>query len=75
VHDAIEELKPAYAEVIREVELKGRSLVDVAGEKRITPKNAGVRLQLEPPYEWACSLDAQPHISPPAFARCSAEPM
>jgi RNA polymerase sigma-70 factor (ECF subfamily) len=44
VHDAIEELKPEYAEVIREVELKGRSLVEVAGEARITANNAGVRL-------------------------------
>lgn len=44
VHDAIEELKPEYAEVIREVELGGRPLVEVAGEKRITPNNAGVRL-------------------------------
>lgn len=44
VHDAIEELKPEYAEVIREVDLKGRPLVEVAGEKRITPNNAGVRL-------------------------------
>jgi RNA polymerase sigma-70 factor (ECF subfamily) len=44
VHDAIEDLKPEYAEVIREVELAGRPLVEVAGEKRITPNNAGVRL-------------------------------
>ncbi len=44
VQDAVEELKPEYAEVIREVELKGRPLVEVASEKRITPNNAGVRL-------------------------------
>lgn len=42
--DAIDELKPEYAEVIREVELQGRPLVEVAGERRITPNNAGVRL-------------------------------
>jgi RNA polymerase sigma-70 factor (ECF subfamily) len=44
VHDAIDELKPEYAQVIREVDLKGRSLVEVAGETRITANNAGVRL-------------------------------
>lgn len=44
VNDAIEQLKPEYADVIREVELKGRSLAEVAGEAGITANNAGVRL-------------------------------
>lgn len=44
VHDVIDELKPEYAHVIRQVELNGRALADVAGEARITANNAGVRL-------------------------------
>jgi len=44
VHDAVEALKPEYAALIREVELGGRPLRDVAADARITPNNAGVRL-------------------------------
>jgi RNA polymerase sigma-70 factor (ECF subfamily) len=44
VHEAIGELKPEYADVIREVELNGRPLSEVAVERRITANNAGVRL-------------------------------
>ncbi len=44
VHDAVEALKPEYAALIREVELGGRALREVAAEARITPNNAGVRL-------------------------------
>lgn len=44
VHEAIEGLKPDYAALIREVDLKDRALGAVALESRITPNNAGVRL-------------------------------
>ncbi len=44
VYDAIDALKPEYAEVIRQVELEGRSVAEVAGETGITANNAGVRL-------------------------------
>lgn len=36
-------LKPSYAEVLREVDLGGRSLVDFASQHNLTPGNAGVR--------------------------------
>jgi RNA polymerase sigma-70 factor (ECF subfamily) len=36
-------LKPSYAEVLREVDLGGRSLVDFASQHSLTPGNAGVR--------------------------------
>ncbi len=44
VRDAVEALKPEYAEVIREVDLGERPLGEVARQARITPNNAGVRL-------------------------------
>jgi RNA polymerase sigma factor (sigma-70 family) len=44
VHEAIEGLKPEYAAVIREVDLKDRTLGEVARESQITANNAGVRL-------------------------------
>jgi len=36
-------LKPSYAEVLREVDLGGRSLVDFASQHKVTPGNAAVR--------------------------------
>ncbi len=44
VRDAVEALKPEYAEVIREVDLGERPLGEVARQARITPNNAAVRL-------------------------------
>ncbi len=44
VRDAIDGLKPGYAELLRQVELGDRPLGDVAREAGITPNNAGVRL-------------------------------
>jgi RNA polymerase sigma factor (sigma-70 family) len=37
-------LKPSYAEVLREVDLGGRSLTDFASQHKLTPGNAGVRV-------------------------------
>lgn len=36
-------LKPSYAEVLREVDLGGRSLTDFASQRNLTPGNAAVR--------------------------------
>jgi len=36
-------LKSSYAEILREVDLGGRSLVDFASQHKLTPGNAGVR--------------------------------
>jgi RNA polymerase sigma factor (sigma-70 family) len=36
-------LKPSYAEVLREVDLEGQSLVDFASRHNLSPGNAGVR--------------------------------
>lgn len=36
-------LKPSYAEVLREVDLGGRSLVDFAAQHKLTPGNTAVR--------------------------------
>lgn len=44
VHEAMKGLKPEYSALIREVDLKDRTLGEVARESRITPNNAGVRL-------------------------------
>jgi RNA polymerase sigma-70 factor (ECF subfamily) len=44
LHEAVDALKPEYAALIREVELGGRPLREVAADARITPNNAGVRL-------------------------------
>jgi RNA polymerase sigma-70 factor (ECF subfamily) len=44
VRDAVEVLKPEYAQLIREVDLGERPLAEVAREARITANNAGVRL-------------------------------
>jgi RNA polymerase sigma-70 factor (ECF subfamily) len=44
MHDLLPALKPEYADVVRAVDLDGRSLGDVAAERRITVNNATVRL-------------------------------
>jgi RNA polymerase sigma-70 factor (ECF subfamily) len=44
IHDLLPALKPEYAELVRQVDLEGRSVPDVAREAGITPNNAGVRL-------------------------------
>ena len=42
--DLLPTLKPAYAELVRQVDLEGRAVPDVAREAGITANNAGVRL-------------------------------
>jgi RNA polymerase sigma-70 factor (ECF subfamily) len=44
IHDLLPALKPEYAEMVRQVDLEGRSVPEVAREAGITPNNAGVRL-------------------------------
>jgi RNA polymerase sigma-70 factor (ECF subfamily) len=44
IHDLLPALKPEYAELVRQVDLEGRSVPEVAQEAGITPNNAGVRL-------------------------------
>ncbi len=44
VHELLPTLKPEYAALVRQVDLEGRSVPDVAREAHITPNNAGVRL-------------------------------
>lgn len=44
IHDLLPALKPEYAEVVRQVDLQGRSIPEVAQESGITANNAGVRL-------------------------------
>lgn len=44
IHDLLPALKPEYAELVRQVDLEGRSVPEVAREAGITPNNAGVRL-------------------------------
>ncbi|RKG70134.1 RNA polymerase sigma factor [Corallococcus terminator] len=42
--DLLPTLKPSYAELVRQVDLEGRAVPDVAREAGITANNAGVRL-------------------------------
>ncbi|NRD43484.1 RNA polymerase sigma factor [Corallococcus exiguus] len=42
--DLLPTLKPEYAQLVRQVDLEGRGVPDVAREVGITPNNAGVRL-------------------------------
>jgi RNA polymerase sigma-70 factor (ECF subfamily) len=44
IHELLPALKPEYAALVRQVDLEGRSVPDVAREAGITPNNAGVRL-------------------------------
>lgn len=44
IHALLPTLKPEYAALVRQVDLEGRSVPDVAREANITPNNAGVRL-------------------------------
>jgi RNA polymerase sigma-70 factor (ECF subfamily) len=44
INDLLPALKPEYAEMVRQVDLEGRSVPEVAREVDITPNNAGVRL-------------------------------
>lgn len=44
IHDLLPALKPEYAELVRQVDLEGRSVPEVAREVGITANNAGVRL-------------------------------
>jgi len=44
IHDLLPALKPEYARLVRQVDLEGRSVPEVAQEAGITPNNAGVRL-------------------------------
>jgi RNA polymerase sigma-70 factor (ECF subfamily) len=44
IHDLLPALKPEYAEMVRQVDLEGRSVHEVAQEAGITANNAGVRL-------------------------------
>ncbi|WP_375770662.1 RNA polymerase sigma factor [Archangium gephyra] len=44
IHDLLPALKPEYAEMVRQVDLEGRGVPEVAREAGITPNNAGVRL-------------------------------
>ena len=44
IHDLLPALKPEYAELVRQVDLEGRSVPEVAGDAGITANNAGVRL-------------------------------
>jgi RNA polymerase sigma-70 factor (ECF subfamily) len=44
VNDLLPALKPEYAEMVRQVDLDGRSVSEVAREMGITANNAGVRL-------------------------------
>ncbi|WP_239470086.1 RNA polymerase sigma factor [Archangium violaceum] len=44
IHDLLPALKPEYAEMVRQVDLEGRSVPEVARESGITANNAGVRL-------------------------------
>ena len=44
IHDLLPALKPEYAELVRQVDLEGRSVPEVAQDAGITPNNAGVRL-------------------------------
>ncbi len=44
IHELLPALKPEYAEVVRQVDLEGRSIPEVARESGITANNAGVRL-------------------------------
>jgi RNA polymerase sigma factor (sigma-70 family) len=44
IHDLLPALKPEYAELVRQVDLEGRSVPEVAREVGITTNNAGVRL-------------------------------
>jgi len=43
IEKLIPTLKPSYAEILREVDLGGRSLVEFASQHSLTPGNAGVR--------------------------------
>jgi RNA polymerase sigma-70 factor (ECF subfamily) len=44
IHDLLPALKPEYAELVRQVDLEGRGVPEVAREAGITANNAGVRL-------------------------------
>jgi RNA polymerase sigma factor (sigma-70 family) len=44
IQDLLPALKPEYAEMVRQVDLEGRSVPEVAREAGITANNAGVRL-------------------------------
>lgn len=44
VGELVSTLKPEYAELLRAVDMEGRSVADVARASGITPNNAGVRL-------------------------------
>jgi RNA polymerase sigma factor (sigma-70 family) len=44
IHDLLPTLKPEYAELVRRVDLEGRSVPEFAREAGITANNAGVRL-------------------------------
>lgn len=44
LNDLLPTLKPEYAELVRQVDLEGRAVPDVAREVGITANNAGVRL-------------------------------
>ncbi|WPB75717.1 RNA polymerase sigma factor [Archangium violaceum] len=44
IHDLLPALKPEYAEMVRQVDLEGRGVPEVAREAGITANNAGVRL-------------------------------
>lgn len=44
IHDLLPALKPEYAEMVRQVDLEGRGVPEVAWEAGITANNAGVRL-------------------------------
>jgi RNA polymerase sigma-70 factor (ECF subfamily) len=43
IEKLIPTLKPSYAEILHEVDLGGRSLVEFASRHKLTPGNAGVR--------------------------------
>ncbi len=44
IHELLPALKPEYAEMVRQVDLEGRAVPEVAREAGITANNAGVRL-------------------------------
>jgi RNA polymerase sigma factor (sigma-70 family) len=44
LHELLPGLKPEYADILRQVDLEGRSVPEVARESGITANNAGVRL-------------------------------
>jgi RNA polymerase sigma factor (sigma-70 family) len=44
IHDLLPALKPEYADMVRQVDLEGRSVPEVAQAAGITANNAGVRL-------------------------------